>query len=484
MTDRAKRTDNNNDGDIPPVYRIDLSLPPAQRYVEVARVYRERMRSLTSLFDELVESMFPTVNIRWVKHLARLLLRRLYTHEETEEIKGISQTTDIPLYLLVSLNVLLDLLMGCTSGGARCKDSQNADSKMLHFRTLDWDMDGLRQLIVQLEFVRSPHTEQVLARSITYVGFVGVLTGVRENLSVSLNFRPYHDTSKRFGNVQFYASHILVLLGIRRSISSLLRQCILPPAPTKSGFFTKLWTGARRPAHHDLSFDAIAAKLPQTPTTAAYIIFSDGKSTTVLEKDYRSAVTRTSSSFIVATNNDIGDESINPTTGTTNRASPQPQTLRLAGLEELVEDSIERRTCMQGFWDMKEKSIQSSHLQTATDRQEQDSLHRARPSGADARQQRQQQPSMPSSTSSSTSQDYVPQQGVDKATSKIQEVTASSAEIIEWTSTYPITNEMTHFATVMDPMEGKIVWVRRYVRPLGGLREVYEGSLAASYMRR
>ncbi|KLJ12471.1 hypothetical protein EMPG_12498 [Blastomyces silverae] len=463
MTHRARRTDKNNNGDIPPVYRIDLSLPPAQRYVEVAGAYRERMRSLTSLFDEVVESILPTVNIRWVKHAARLLLRRLYTHEETEEIKGISQTTDIPLYLLVSLNVLLDLLMGCTSGGARCRDAQNADSKMLHFRTLDWDMDGLRELIVQLEFVRSPHTEQVLARSITYVGFVGVLTGVRENLSVSLNFRPYHDTSRRFGNVKFYASHLLVLLGIRRSISSLLRQCILPPAPTKWSFFTKVWRGARRPAHHDLSLGAIAAELPQTPTTAAYIIFSDGNSTTILEKDYRSAVTRTSSSFIVATNSDIGDESTDSTTGTNNLASPQPQTLRLVGLEGLVEDSIERRTCMQGFWDVKEKSRQPSHTRASTDRHKPDPLHHTRASRAATRQQ---QTAMSSSTSSSTSQDYEPQQGVDKSISEIQEVTASPAEIIEWTSTYPITNEMTHFATVMDPMEGKIVWVRRYTRPL------------------
>ncbi|EGE86922.1 hypothetical protein BDDG_09873 [Blastomyces dermatitidis ATCC 18188] len=463
MNPRARPTDKNHSGDIPPVYRIDLSLPPAQRYVEVAGVYRERMRSLTSLFDELVESIFPAVNIRWVKRAARLLLRRLYTHEETEEIKGISQTADIPLYLLVSLNVLLDLLMGCTSGGARCRDAHDVDSKMLHFRTLDWDMDGLRQLIVQLEFVRSPHTEQVLATSITYVGFVGVLTGVRENLSVSLNFRPYHDTSRRFGNVKFYASHILVLLGIRRSISSLLRQCILPPAPTKWSIFTKVWRGARRPAHHGLSLGAIAAELSQTPTTAAYVIFSDGNSTTVLEKDYRSAVTRTSSSFIVATNSDIEDESTDSTTRTDNLASPQPQAVQLAGLEELVEDSVERRTYMQGFWDAKEKSRQSSHPQASTDRQKRDPLHRTRASRVAARQQ---QTAMSSSTSSSTSQDYEPQQGVDEATSEIQEVTASPAEIIRWTSTYPITNEMTHFATVMDPMEGKIVWVRRYTRPL------------------
>jgi len=33
----------------------------------------------------------------------------------------------------------------------------------------------------------------VIASTIGYVGFVGALTGVRKGLSVSLNFRPYHN---------------------------------------------------------------------------------------------------------------------------------------------------------------------------------------------------------------------------------------------------------------------------------------------------
>jgi hypothetical protein len=39
-------------------------------------------------------------------------------------------------------------------------------------------MDVLRKVVVQLEFVNEPGGE-VIAKSITYVGFVGVLTGVR-----------------------------------------------------------------------------------------------------------------------------------------------------------------------------------------------------------------------------------------------------------------------------------------------------------------
>lgn len=66
----------------------------------------------------------------------------------------------------------------CTSGGVRTKDGRETDIKMLGFRMLDWGMDVLGRLIVQLEFVN----EQggcVVARNITYIGYVGVLMGVR-----------------------------------------------------------------------------------------------------------------------------------------------------------------------------------------------------------------------------------------------------------------------------------------------------------------
>lgn len=287
------------------------------------------MRSLVRLFDDLLLSMNPNVSIQWVHRLAQLFLVRLYTVEETEEIRGICEVTGIKMHLMVSLNVLLDLLMGCTSGGVRVAENEETDDlydgeekeddeqngqprskkiKMLHFRTLDWGMDALRALVVQLEYVRCPEVDKILATSITYVGFVGVLTGVRKNFSASLNFRPVHDTRKNF---RFYFNHLLILLGVRRSISSLLRQYILPE-PTGQPV-RRLWhrswpwrkaddsSHSETPTPRWKSLAEITTKLPSQPTTAAYLIFSDGKSTVTMEKDYKTAVVRSSSSFIVTT---------------------------------------------------------------------------------------------------------------------------------------------------------------------------------------
>jgi hypothetical protein len=100
----------------------------------------------------------------------------VYDTEQTRELRGISKATGVEMYLMVAFNVLLDLFMGCTSGGVRI--TENGVEKMVHFRTLDWGMDVLRRVVVQLDFVEK-EGGPVVARSITYVGFVGILTGVR-----------------------------------------------------------------------------------------------------------------------------------------------------------------------------------------------------------------------------------------------------------------------------------------------------------------
>nr|KMM67538.1 hypothetical protein CPAG_03872 [Coccidioides posadasii RMSCC 3488] len=398
-------------GEVPPIYRIDLSLPPSERYVELATIYRDQLHSLTGLFHELIASLYPNISVVWVERAARLFLRRLCTHEETEEIRGISKTTGIDMYLLVAFNVLLDLLMGCTSGAALTKEPRDEEAKMLHFRTLDWSMDGLRKLIVQLEFVRSPDVETVLATSVTYVGFVGVLTGVRKGLSLSLNFRPNHNANTAWGNLRFYGSHLLVLFGIRRSISSLLRQCLLP-----STTFASSWTGwflrKKPPNPQDVSLDLISSVLPKIPTTAAYL------------------VSLGSHAGLQATSNET------------------------VTIIDIIEDSNERRACMQANWDKKVRAQQTQVMKQAATRQmstgvahRQDPLKRTR-----------------SSTRKSTPPPGSNGLSSDSVTPDIQ-VTATPAELVEWTTTDPITSPMTHFTTILDPVEGKVFWLKRYLLP-------------------
>ncbi|KAH8692299.1 beta subunit of N-acylethanolamine-hydrolyzing acid amidase-domain-containing protein [Talaromyces proteolyticus] len=424
-------------GQAPPVFRINLSLPPSERYVALACLYKDQMRSMRGIFDDLITSVSPKIPLKLVHWLAYMCLRRLYTDEETEEIRGISLATDIDLYLLICLNTVLDLLMGCTSGGARTK-SASQTTKMLHFRTLDWAMDPLRDLIVQLDFYQNSDPQEVLATSITYVGFVGVLTGVRKDLSVSLNFRPIHDPTHDFA---FYSNHILVLLGIRQSVSSLLRECI----------FSR-FSPATRSRKPDLStLDSIVANMPSIPTTAAYFIFSDGARAVTMEKDHRTAEVRSSSSFIVTTNHDQKPDSVQSEQALTadkrrrHHVGLSLMSSDAQALSDLLEDSTERRDCIQAKWDNKlQKHARIKVVEKVGEAQTTRSSLRLRQKREEERLKHEsRQASEPISLDN-------------------DDMAVTQRELLSWLTTYPILNESTHYATIMDPSKGKVVWAKRY----------------------
>ena len=383
----------------PPKYTIDLSLPPANRYQHVAKDFTKEIESLPGLFDEIVGQLSPNISVSTVRKLAHIFLRRVHNKEQTEELRGLHQITGVDMYLLVAFNVILDVLMGCTSGGVRVKDG-HTETKMLHFRTLDWGMNPLRKVVVEYDFVEKAGG-RVIATTITYLGFVGFLTGVRKNLSVSLNFRPTHDSSNWLASVRFYSHHLLVLFGIRPAISSILRQVLIPTSNSPSN--VKSLGG---------NLDSIERNLPSMKTTATYLIFSDGDRTITMEKDNHTAVVRSSTEFIVTTNHDQADELRPKSEIAAQDASGR--TLQVTGMEGIVEDSIVRKEAAVGRWEKYTKAVK-------------------RASGN---------------------------------SSENQPIYLTTPKVVEWVESYPTANEETHFAVVMDPKEGKMIYARRYLDPI------------------
>jgi hypothetical protein len=431
-----------------PIHQIDLSMPPRSRYVALARMYASEIERLTILFDSLLEDVgIPPYQHVWIKRAARLLLRRVHSREETEELQGISKATGVSMYLLVSFNVLLDLLMGCTSGAVRSAEPSQLQSqaKMLHFRTLDWGMDPLRSVIVQLEFIRSKSStpRAVLASSITYVGFVGVLTGVRKDLSMSLNFRGVHNATTRAGHFQFYLHQLLVLLGMRRAISSLLRSHLLGHL------------GGRDV--HPSTLATLAHEIPPKPSTAAYLIFSDGKTTVTMEKDYRTALLRQSKSFIVMTNHDLD---LPESTGSCS-SSTKPE---LASMEDILSESVHRRDCIADKWKSKvrkaERRMRRQGILPGTE--------------IKSTQARTELCASKQASTTTHSRGVEPEARRDSIDMKAElnmaeiedSVTITSNEVISWVSAWPTTNECTHFAAVLDPTTGEVVWTKRYLTPI------------------
>jgi hypothetical protein len=397
----------------PPTYTIDLSLPPCERYVQVTTDYKHVLQQMPYLYDEAVQLL--RLPASFFHFLGRLLLRHLHSDEQTEELRGISKACGLPMYLLVAYNVFLDLLMGCTSGGVMVADELGIT--MMHFRTLDWSMSLLRQAIVRFDFVERSGGE-VIARTVGYVGYVGVLTGVRKGLSASLNFRPYHNAhGLSWANIKYHWNTLMVLLGRRPSISTLLRDCLLPRPSSSIRARRKLSkrkeqqeaqnvTSAVLPPYSPAD---ITTLLPTMCTTVAYLIFCTCTETVILEKDFNSAKVLRSSFFINTTNHDEAFEvTEHSQAAQTEAAHTQARThgFLKASMQEVVDESICRKMCLRNKWLAWRDELRS----------------RARDYGA----------------------------GV------------GLMELREWMEEYPVCNEVTHFACIMDPRKGIFRWVKKF----------------------
>ncbi|CAI4217352.1 unnamed protein product [Parascedosporium putredinis] len=376
-----------------PRFTVDLSQPPHTRYAHIAPHFRaSRGPRLGSL----------------LRSLARLLLRRVYCPRETAELRGISAASGVPLHLLVAFNVLLDVLLGCTSGGMRVAsglphihnnptndsngnddDDDDDDSRIVHLRTLDWGMDPIRALTVELDFVRHPGGP-VVASTVTYFGYVGVLTGVRKGLSLSLNFRPRHDVSTPWKRLAFRWHQAMVVLGFRRSISSVLRRLLFDDDDDDDGDDDDKESEGSPPG------------------------LSESK---VADADHLSGTLHTSPTFLAAYNHDRADE--DHPDRLTDIAHHLADAKPSCAMADLVTYSLERKARLDALWTASANPGSASRSQ------------RSRPRGRD----------MPPRAATGT---------------------VTLADVLRLIKDPEIRNDETHYAAVMDPATGEILWSRAY----------------------
>jgi len=208
----------------------------------------------------------------------------------------------------------------------------------------------------------------------------------RENLSLSLNFRPNHHCSTY--SLRFH--QILVLLGFRPSIASILRSVFLPPRGTISG-----------------PLSSIIDTLAKSRSAPCYLVLCDGTQAAVIEKDLLDGKVRTGTDFIVHTNHDT------PPTEPSAHTHSQNQKSTILGMEILLEDSQDRRACVQKKWN-----------------------------GMKKRHDRKQK-----------SEDWIE--------AKAALPTVREATLKGWVRAFPTMNETTHFGCILDPKTGTIRFLER-----------------------
>lgn len=96
------------------------------------------------------------------------------------EMKAVAEISNLKLAEVCLLHLVFELYSGCTAIVA------NSSKGPYLARTLDWDMDVLKQMTILVSFVRAG---KCLFKAVTWAGYVGVLTGLTDGFGVAVNFR-------------------------------------------------------------------------------------------------------------------------------------------------------------------------------------------------------------------------------------------------------------------------------------------------------
>ncbi|KAK2049130.1 hypothetical protein LZ31DRAFT_581920 [Colletotrichum somersetense] len=395
-----------------------MGKPAEERYIQLAKEFAHRIRSVSPLFNEVIASLFGRKLAGVIKFASRHALRRVFDEEQTKEIKSIAAVAKIGTHLLMSLNLFLDLMLGCTSGAVLVRpktghwDGQDTKDRLMHFRTLD----------------RKEDIDEVIVTSVSYAGFVGCLTGVRKGLSLSLNFRPTHDCTL----TSLTKHQLLVLLGRREAVPSILRRILLNNDLHCSSLEVPVQRGptANKSEQILLSITDAAKKFIHLPTSPCYITLCDGFKVVGILKDLYTGKAKASSLFQVQCNHD-------PDHGTCcgHKANSSPseaaQTM-LIGDDDWLDESETRQQALESKW--------LRHLAAVT-----------KEAGVELKGQGNGLCLDTHTPADFDTDTEVP--GVDEAM------------LQQWVKTYPTTNDYTHFACIMDPASGTIRWISRDSEP-------------------
>ncbi|CAF1004560.1 unnamed protein product [Adineta ricciae] len=175
------------DVSVPQRYIVNLDLPPAVRWQHILRLYLDQFHAV----EKKIDSMISGIIGQWAGPILETILSavmsgitRLGLVYYGEELKGFSQETGIPLGKLVLIQFVYECFACCTS--IVCQDKQT--KVPIHIRTMDWELDFLKPLTIDVDFQKN---NQTIFKATTWIGYIGILTGMRvhNGYSVSVNFR-------------------------------------------------------------------------------------------------------------------------------------------------------------------------------------------------------------------------------------------------------------------------------------------------------
>jgi hypothetical protein len=160
-------------------YRYDLDSKPSDRWTPIINDFKDKIPMLRTEIDKLLVSMSVSPTILFcIRQLMKLYKSNIFYYDE---LCCLSELLDIPLEKILLLQLSYECNAMCTSVVTK------VNGKFMHYRTMDWELPFLKDITIELEYIKNNKSIGLVT---TWVGYVGVLTAISPNkYSISVNFR-------------------------------------------------------------------------------------------------------------------------------------------------------------------------------------------------------------------------------------------------------------------------------------------------------
>lgn len=160
-------------------FDIDLDLPPKDRWTKVALKYEaEALQVMNALLDLIPDRVQKEVI--W----AADAVEHFWPHDLDlrQEMEGVAKLVGVPVGIVLLANLSYEFNVGCTSIVAK-----HANGTMFLGHNLDYHIPFLEKIVINVRFVKNSRVEY---QGTTFVGYIGLLTGMRSgSFALSINER-------------------------------------------------------------------------------------------------------------------------------------------------------------------------------------------------------------------------------------------------------------------------------------------------------
>lgn len=160
-------------------YIINLDLPEDKRWIHLLEIYSESLLKIKPILKKIIDMQLS--NYKYFLYPLIKLYKVSGFIKYKKELESIANFLQIDFEYVLLLQLYYEMNAACTSIVTKINDSYSM------FRTMDWPMEFLKELTVNLIFMKN---NEIVCYGTSWVGYIGLLTVTIPNkCCIAINYR-------------------------------------------------------------------------------------------------------------------------------------------------------------------------------------------------------------------------------------------------------------------------------------------------------